>query len=1120
MKSLGAALLPMILVLLISLFCSHSYGVPESRQDRKIDLWLIFRLRDYRTDMPISNVSVVAGISTSWGDENVGPAVTNKTGIIQVFLGNYPNMSFPERPTLLDLSLSKNYTLIKVHDLFLEDAEYVGEYAANCTRYTQMKINLDQKNVRNSTFIEGTIWVLKGKLVKVSEHDPFTGERKTLSMKPAVKAVVEKVKRSEYEGYYFFPLDYDVTIVHEVESKTDKSYQPIRIVVKKNTTLINWMHHAAKEYVSRETLYMSRDIGWLSSSGFTLDREMEEYQAIRNLLNRVLDFYEKGEYGPAFGGARISASRLSSLKTWLSNLKTYALLSTLGISLFAYGLASLLPSFFFEEPSENKIRLISKVLIFSSLMLVFSLTHPSLRIAYAIFIERVTGVETSSIDLPISLLGCFIVGSAVYFFITLISIMKTPMTDLALQLGVRSLKRRLSRTILTLITITIIVSSAIIFVNISVSRATRIKESWRGTDTPGVMIKPDVSLVPLSEYDINWTREQEWCKDLGYREEIRRNEYRAGVQLLRIGVLLSGDRRILVDVVGVDPAFMEKQHNLSKYVRGFWQDFSVGKPVIIIPTSYEIPTNEYVKVAVEEFIMQRGIPVPLGTRTFGQFRVVGKFDPAAVSKLTKIDGNPLFENTLKLVLVPVKAIVDPAIAISEATILTDEKTDPVELANELAYMMGIATIANKGGLAARIEWSLELSATGFIPYLVPLTIVALMVYVTMASVYEERKREFTILATLGLDPRNTFQVFIVETFLLGLMGTFFGFFGTYIFMIASFYSTSFLGLHNVPTLSLSYAHWSMPAILVALFTGVVMVFLGGYVPAVRAQGLSLMGRMKRRQLVGELISDKSITRFTLPIRETVQNCEMLYGYIRETIGNIKSSLVDPHSVKGDIRGDGAFTVSFIASGFGQDVFVPCEVKGTREEESLVPIIEFPTAYRDYGRIREIIRDLEEHMIGFSAWKEMQLKMKIVREAPRRRKTLEEVLAEIRDVISQIKDCNKKLKILDAQKGQLSEEIYGEFRQKYAGIVEEKSKGLRSMAIILEPYLNELQEEIKKTEVEVERIAISYNLGEISEEEYVKIGGPSQGKLAMLKSKVKELEEVFQFLEKPLGTVWG
>ncbi len=164
----------------------------------------------------------------------------------------------------------------------------------------------------------------------------------------------------------------------------------------------------------------------------------------------------------------------------------------------------------------------------------------------------------------------------------------------------------------------------------------------------------------------------------------------------------------------------------------------------------------------------------------------------------------------------------------------------------------------------------------------------------------------------------------------------------------------------------------------------------------------------------------------------------------------------------------------------------------------------------------MVRDLEQFMIGFSTWKEMQLKMTIIREAPRKVKTLEEIMAEIKEIVDQIKDCSKKLRILDGQKGRLSDEIYNEFREKYIRMIEEKSKNLRTMAINLEPHHSQLHDEIGKIEVEVERITTSYNLSEITEEEYVKTGGPIEARLAESKNKEQEMEEIFDFLKKPLG----
>ncbi len=50
---------------------------------------------------------------------------------------------------------------------------------------------------------------------------------------------------------------------------------------------------------------------------------------------------------------------------------------------------------------------------------------------------------------------------------------------------------------------------------------------------------------------------------------------------------------------------------------------------------------------------------------------------------------------------------------------------------------------------------------------------------------------------------------------------------------------------------------------------------------------------------------------------------------------------------------------------------------------------------------------------------------------------------------------------------------------------------------------------------MKRVTTAYNLVEINEEEYVKICGPLQARLSSLKNRLQELEEIFDFLKKPL-----
>ena len=892
------------------------------------------------------------------------------------------------------------------------------------------------------------------------------------------------------------------------------TYPTLRLKVNENTSFINWMYCAALSYEEREMNLINKKIAQLNSLGLPLDQETKECKTLENLARKVLNLYDKREYSVALNGMNLFVNRKMSLENWISNLKTLAVVGAICISLFAYGLSSIFSSFLFEEPAKNKERLVTKTLFFSSLMILFSLTNPSSKIACVMIIEKAINASIPKADLFTILFGTFTISTLIYFLMALISVKKSPLTDLALQLGIRSLKRRPFRTVLTLITIVIIVSSSIILINVSVSRGSEIRGSWPSTKISSLIIRSNPSaLIKLSMYDVSWIKKQEWCNNITYMEEISQRESLGEGQIIRSSILTAEDKfRKIVNVIFVDPEFMNEYYNFSRYIRGFWKDFSKGKKVIILPINYDIAIGDYVTLSVNEMLITATSSLLLGTRELSVLQVIGKFDPSQLIKLKKMDNSLLFKDPANTVLIPIDAIKDPSVAISEINVITSPDFDPITVAKEIAYLLGVPVIANKNGFSFLIEWSIKISAVGFIQYLIPIIIGGLMMYMTMASIYEERKRELSTLAILGLDPGNTFLTFIIETLLFGLLGTFIGFFGSYILTLIISYLSPLLGASSFIT----QINWSVFTIFVALFTGVVMTFLGGYIPSIRAQGLSLLGRRKVRELVGELIVEGDDVVFTLPIRESLRNSELLYSYTRETLK--KLPLIDSHSIKGEIHGDGSFNISFVATDPRGNILIPCKLDGERDKDVLTLSIVFPRSYIEYKQIRRILRDLEAHMIGFSTWRDIQLKMKIVREAPKKRKTMDEILEEVKYVMEQMKDFSKKLKILESQKERLTEEIYNEFRQKYLKMLEEKFKVLRSMSIGLEPYLNQIREEIRKTNLEIERITIAYNLGEINEEEYIKVCSPMQNKLTMLKSKLKELEEIFEFLKKPIEMI--
>ncbi|MCS7119985.1 MAG: hypothetical protein NZ952_02110, partial [Candidatus Bathyarchaeota archaeon] len=628
-------------------------------QANVVPLWLILRFRDFNTNLPISNVKVNVSLFTDQGARTISALITNETGTVQFFLGNVLATSSFRNRRLTDIFISDNYTLIKVQNVFIEDysastRNYSASYSKNWTIHRGLQIDLEYNNYGNYHCLEGTIWLLRGKLVLVSDINPVNGKKETLFLVPAFKTNIST--GNQFQSYYFFPINYPVTIFHGVRTWADYELQkanlfsPIITTVNDNTTLINWVQHAAEVYAHNQLSIVEDEIEWLRACGYPTITESDEYRAIGSLLERAVRLYEIGEYESALGGASICDQKLAELKGWFANIKMLAVATSIGISFFAYGLASLLASMIYEEASENRNRLLCKITVFSLILLMFSLTHPSMKIAYAIMVG---GQQTG---LALSLLGCLAIGILTYFFMLLFSIRKKAVTDLSVQLGIRSLKRRKSRTLLTLITITIMVSSAIVFVNISMNREIKIRSEWKGTSAQGIILKPNTYLSPLTSYDIEWMSAQTWCKELAYIEGIKPWEMTADGSLNRIGQVILNNYHYTVEILGVNPEFMQRYYNLAAHITAAWHEFVPGKSVAIVPTTLGLKINEYVTLAVEEILGES-----TSGRIFGDFRVVGTYDPVtSFTDLMRIDGTPLFQTEYDLILVPIGSINDPA----------------------------------------------------------------------------------------------------------------------------------------------------------------------------------------------------------------------------------------------------------------------------------------------------------------------------------------------------------------------------------------------------------------------------------------------------------------------------
>ncbi|MEM2561508.1 MAG: ABC transporter permease, partial [Candidatus Bathyarchaeia archaeon] len=927
--------------------------------DENYSVWVTFYLREYKTEIPVTNISISFTITTSLGTTKLGPWTPDDTGKINVFLGEFSTKALSTPPRLVEVSLTNNYLLIKIGEVFVEDIDGLdAQYNFKEVRYRNIQVNLpnivrpgrEVEILDNKIFVKMGIWVLKGKVVSISDRDPLSGKDSAILVKPSAKVVFTGTedKTEICKHYYFVPTNYKILIVPAPKRTIEQTFQykSIRVAIDENISFIHWMYYAASQYVDEAMLLLRKEINWLKSLGLPVGQELEEYNALNNLATKALSYLLKEDYAAALNGMRIFAGRVKDLNGWLASIKNLSIVGAILVVIFAYSFSSLISALILEEPTKGKARLVTKVLLFVLLTVLFALIDPSSRLACIMLVKSSVGSPILPNDIQSILLGMLVFDALVYFLIAAITMKKSPVTDLALQMGIRGLKMRASRSILTLITIAIVVASSILFVNISIARGVKVKSSWFGTQVPSIIVRSEPLSLSINIYDVDWIRTSEWCMNVSYFEAIKEIEQVADAQIFRNGMIRFGTGSWqTITLVLVDPTFMNKNYNFSIYVRGFWSEFSPGENVVLLPTTYDVAIGDYVMLGVDEGLATIEGLSPLGTRNLGTFRVVGKFDLSQILGIRKPDNTPLFKETsMNVVLAPIGSIKDPAIYISEVIAIIKPEYDPVAVASEVSYSLGLPVIANSNGISFLVTWSIEISITGLIQSIVPLIIAGLIMYVSINSIFEERRREMLTLATLGMDPRNTLISFVIETILYGLLGTLIGFFGAYITVSFLSYLERILNLTLLP-LQLGYSTFT---IFVALFTGVFMVFLGGYIPSVRAQGLSLMGRAKEREIFGELMEEGNLMIFPLPIRESIQNSELVYAYVKETVAKMPSSLIDHKSIKGEIRRDGTFNISLIALGPGRTVTIPCEIRGERRRDVLALSVAFPKEYRSYG----------------------------------------------------------------------------------------------------------------------------------------------------------------------------
>jgi len=1128
MKRIGAfalAAIPMLAMMLIpsaSMGIQIARGQPTSSIAQMTNYTLSVEVFEWMGETPVSNLSFILTMNDTRIEGR-----TNSTGMFSYnWVGERAqNVYAPVR----GLMLGSNYTAIRICNTVLDTAtimpegryiSYAGYYSSNRTFYEDILAGLWTSVTKNRTYILCQMWVDRGRAVRVSDYDPAQGKIE-LYVNPGLR--IYEVSATDYEDWYFVPIGYPIEIMDVPDFMGTTSYSPLTVTIGGNTSVINWTQHATIEFSRKTQKAIEQRLIWYDSQGFPLEDVRRDYLQTVVMFEQAAVLIGKGNYSMGLNYLTEAQDRSAYVGTELDNIDTYVKMTVLLVTLFSYGFSRLIPTLFIGD---EKKRLMASIVLYFGIFAAFTLTQPHVKVALAMAIGSLTGyadLSTVHMDLLMTLTAAFIWSTFLFLLMFAISSLRTlSFAGFVMDVAMRNMKARRNRTLLTVATVALIVGASVAFVNISSGRGIVETGRWPGSAKKVLIIEPRGESFPaIEQYEVSWLRGQTWAKDVGYEAPLSGNIL-IGKQTMTVSIEIRKGQIPVAEALSgktFDPVFYRRYYNLSQYLIGSLPTTNERGILLSSRISANVGVGDSVELVIHMINAMAQMPEEIET-SIGIFVVKGLFDPEQVSGLTRLDGKPLFTDANKLILVP-NGLAPPNITqIREVTVIAKDDVDVQQLAREIAFMFSQAATANSNGQAVRFQEIFMFSVAGGWAQLIPLVIAGLLTYNIVGATVLERRRDISTMAVLGANPSNVTQIFIAEVIVLGFISTLIGFFGSYFLNFFVTMGTSLLELLGISVAGggLATGQWSLSAIAVALFSGVIITALAGLIPTLRVQNISLMERTKRRVIPLEANRMGLLSEYVLPLRVPSLDGELLFSFLKEVF---QERLRDIEA-KYDLYQDGTFQVGFKVKGWASNdvsAVVDLTIRVERRGESLYMTLVFPDVLRDSKPFQEFLYKLERNLISYTTWREARVRIKIIRgavTAPTVR-TLEDIIDDLRVLQQQIDEVGGKLDKLESMRTKITATVFTEFDTRYRGEMAKLVKKLRPLGMELEPYRDSLRKEIREITTKVEKLSASYSLGEMSKEDYESQNGPLEIRLKALRQNSDKIEELFRQLKARVTT---
>ena len=1134
-------------VLAVMLLFPVSTSTVAQEASKDVKCTLVMYIMNFMTSSPEPRINVSAILT------NVTlSGVTDEFGCVKSSFN--ASKDLVNNLMLNELSLYGNFTVIRIQDYLMEDLQYDSFYSESTVTYTGLAIRPRVVESRRETLLYYYVYVLKSRVVNVSDLDVSTMQilpsgdlrirwrrKLILDARPAVP--IDR-GASRYESLYLFPLNYTVNVkvmVYRYGFLVDE--YSVKTLVSGNRTYVNIMGPILDIKINETLKPFEEEIATLKFLGLSMIDEERLLIRINNQKDSILRLIENRSYDPAFAQLRFLAKKVAELGSRLSNLGASLTWSSILVMAFIYAFSSLLPTLMTDDA---KRKLIMKFAIYFSLLLIFLYSHNEFKIAVSMISSNILLTDIKYLDDFTVLLMGVGVGSLGVLIPTLISLYSPPVVSLSLDLSIRDLKRHLSRSLLTIFAFSLIIASTLAVFKISYSHMLSETETIARFKRDIICLQSTTNNIIVKD-NLIFLKSMPWINSSYLFKSLYGDislDSLSGFAAIR---LISRDYGMLeqrFDILGVDPEFLDEYFNFSTTItKGGY--LSGSERAILVPASLEYYLRPLDRVRMR-FVIVSSVGQQLtdvAEYDFGEFIVKGFFDPDSVDRITLPDGSPLIDASYKTVIVPGDLLPDSIDArhltitiprlrnivsfsgptyidilkVQYAFLLPDPSSgvDVYEKARELMDLTGFRTFGFSNGVCKTYEELYVLNVVGFSSIVPPLVIVTLIIVLVMNSVIYERRREIWTLAVLGGNPRNITNMFLTEALITGILSTTIGYLCyTTVYLLSGVLIPIIQSL-NPELVKLfvemkSASGFDLSSILVVLFIGLAVPVIGSYIPCIKAHGLTLLGRPPKRNISEDVRTRGELAEYSLPIRATPFDGEMLYNYLKD---NFLTKTFQVKKLSGNAYQDGTFDFKFTLQ--FRNVLTECNLKGIRRGDTIYPVLTFPAKFIDAMDLHKFIYDLEKISLGYPSWREKNIRLEITRVKPVTRvRTVDDVLRDVRVVREQLRVVDSKLKTLEKLKATTPSELLTEYEKKYLAQAERLNRIIRRLGLELEPFYEELNKEAQKLNTEIERLNIAYKLGEIPEEEYRSSVEPLKNRLSEVQKKLSDIKFVMTQLKMP------